>query len=289
MKSASSEVRRARPLLGTFVEITAQGDDETKLHRAIDHAFDAVYRVHQLMSFHDPESDVSRMNRDGFPRGVIVHRWTWQVLKAAQKFARESGGVFDISVASRLTEWGYLPRAGCHFNRTATWKDIFLRRNCEVLCRQPVIVDLGGIAKGFAVDRAVEALQRASVLSGIVNAGGDLRVFGSRMRTVHLRHPLEPGRMARALSLRDRALATSAVYFSRRNLGKTQISSLINGRTRRALNHCISVSVAASDCMTADALTKIIFALRENAAPLLKLHRAGALLMEGNGTVRELT
>ncbi|MGH8163249.1 MAG: FAD:protein FMN transferase [Rhodanobacteraceae bacterium] len=283
MKFASSEVRRARPLLGTFVEITARGENEVELHRAIDHAFDAAQRVHRLMSFHDPASDVSRVNRAGFPKGVIVRPWTWQVLQAAQEFARESGGAFDMSVASLLTEWNYLPRAGYSLNRTATWKDIFLRKNYRVFCRRPIVVDLGGIAKGFAVDRAVKVLQRDGILSGIVNAGGDLRVFGSDMRTVHLRHPLKPGRMAGAISLRDRALATSASYFSRPQPGQRQTGPLINGRTRRAISHRTSVSVAAADCMTADALTKIVFALREKSAPLLARYRADAVLLERSG------
>jgi FAD:protein FMN transferase len=283
MKSVLSEVRRARPLLGTFVEITARGRADGKLNRAIDAAFAAIAQVHRLMSFHDPASDVSRINRDGFPRGVIVHPWTWQVLKAAQRFARESNGAFDISVASLLTECDYLPGAGYRFHPTATWRDIFLHRNHEVFCRRQVIVDLGGIAKGFAVDRAVEVLRRGGVLSGIVNAGGDLRVFGRNKQAVHLRHPLAPGRMAGSVALRDRALATSAVYFSGREQGKERISPLIDGRSRRALNHSVSVSVAASDCMTADALTKIVFALRQDAAPLLKLHRADAVLIDAKG------
>src|SRR5580704_14974817 len=115
MKSVSSEVRRARPLLGTFVDITAQGAGEAELHCAIDRAFAAIERVHRLMSFHDPDSDVSRMNRGAFPKGVTVHQWSWQVMLAAQTFARKSDGVFDITVASK-------PNA-------ISWRDISLRRN----------------------------------------------------------------------------------------------------------------------------------------------------------------
>src|SRR2546430_8964442 len=102
MKFASSEVRRARPLLGTFVDITAQGADETDLHRAIDRAFATIQRVDRLMSFHDPGSDVSGINRNGFPKGVIVHPWTWRVLKSAREFSRNSGGIFDITTARQL-------------------------------------------------------------------------------------------------------------------------------------------------------------------------------------------
>lgn len=277
MKSALSEVRRAQPLLGTFVEVTAQGSNETKLHGAIDKAFAAVSQVHSLMSFHDRGSDVSRMNRDAFPRSVTVHPWTWQVLRAAREFSRESNGAFDITVASLLTEWRYLPRIGYRLNPRSTWRDIFLRKNCRVLFRRQLTVDLGGIAKGFAVDRAVEALLAAGVRSGIVNAGGDLRVFGPRPRLVYLRDPRAPLRFGRPLVLRETSLATSALYYSKR--AGRQTSQLVDGRTQRPALDEVSVSVCAASCMKADALTKVVFAMREEARPILARHRADSFLL----------
>ena len=130
------------------------------------------------MSFHDAQSDVSKMNCNAFARRVTVHRWTWRVLKAAQEFARESDGVFDVTVASLLTKWNYLPRCGYRCDAKANWRDIVLEKNQAVRFRRKVIVDLGGIAKGFAVDRAVAVLRRTGASAGIVNAGGDLRVLG---------------------------------------------------------------------------------------------------------------
>jgi thiamine biosynthesis lipoprotein len=255
------EFRRCRPLLGTFVEIAARGKDRQRVGRAIEAAFEAVVRVHRLMSFHDPDSDVSRMNRDAFPKGVIVCPWCWQVMLAAQTFARESNGVFDITVAS---------------HSTASWRDIFLEEDCSVRFRKPVMIDLGGIAKGFAVDRAVAALKEHGATTGIVNAGGDLRVFGSTSREIHLRNPISPTRFSGKLRLCNRAVATSANYFSPH--------ALIDGQTRGAMTRQLSVSVAATECMTADALSKIVFALRENSGPLLRRHGADALLLERDGS-----
>jgi hypothetical protein len=128
-----------------------------------------------------------------------------------------------------------------------------INKDDHVRFRRPVTIDLGGIAKGFAVDRAVEALQKAGAISGIVNAGGDLRVFGEHAQEVQIRHPLYPGRTAGMVRLRDRALATSARYFA---------PALFDGRSRQPLPDEISVTVAARDCLTADALTKIALALR---------------------------
>jgi FAD:protein FMN transferase len=284
MRSRSSiEIRRCRPLLGTFVEITARGGDKRLLGRGIEAGFGAIARVNRLMSFHEPLSDVSRMNRDAFPKGVPVHPWTWHVMKAAKRFAEESHGTFDITVAPLLAKWNYLPERCYRFSPTATSRDIFLRRNYEVFFRRALIVDLGGIAKGFAVDRAVEALKNNGVKAGIVNAGGDLRAFGSASQFVHLRHPAEPTRIAGAVRLRERAMATSGIYFERRKHHGQYVSPLLDGRSGQTARELISASVAAAECMVADGLTKVVFALREEAAGLLARYRADALLLERDG------
>jgi thiamine biosynthesis lipoprotein len=275
-------VRRARPSLGTFVDITARGDNEAKLHGAIDRAFNAIARVDRQMSFHHPASDVSRINREAFQRKVRVDPWTWRVLRAAQELSHESDGIFDITVARTLMQWKYLPRRYRNVSE-GNWRDIILERNCTVRFRQRVIVDLGGIAKGFAVDRAVEALKCAGVPSGVVNAGGDLRVFGMKSELVHLRRPDEPMQPVGAIKLRERALATSGIYFAQKRRGRGVVSSLLDGRTCRSSRNLISVSVTASACMIADALTKIAFVLGEKSAPLLARYHAAALLLERDG------
>jgi thiamine biosynthesis lipoprotein len=275
-------VRRARPSLGTFVEITARGDNEAKLHDAIDRAFNAIARVDRKMSFYCPESDVSRINREAFQRKVTVDPWTWRVLRAAQRLSHESNGIFDITVARKLMQWNYLPRQYRKVSK-GNWRDIVLEKNYAVRFRQGLLVDLGGIAKGFAVDRAVEALECAGVQSGVVNAGGDLRIFGLKSELVHLRHPSEPMRPAGAISLRERALATSGIYFAQKRRGKAVFSSLFDGRTCRSACKPISVSVAASVCMIADALTKIVLVAGAKSASLLARYHADALLLERNG------
>ena len=234
------------------------------------------------MSFHDPESNVSRMNRDACSKLVRVHPWTWRVLKSGQEFSRDTDGIFDVTMAGQLVKWNYLPRNGVRFGR-GSWRDIIFEPTGYVRFRCPLLVDLGGIAKGFAVDRAVEILKRNRVIAGIVNAGGDLRVFGSASQLVHLRHPAQPKRAAGTVRLRERAIATSGIYFARtKNRGRC-VSPMLNGRTGRAARDLISVTVGAANCMMADALTKVVFALREQAAPLLARYSADALLLEQNG------
>jgi len=276
------EIRRCRPLLGTFVEIQAIGTNAADLEAAVEAAFLAIAQVHRLMSFHDPESDVSRMNRDACHKRLRVHEWTWRVLKSAQEFSRNTDGIFDITMAGQLMKWDYLPRYGAD-SGAGSWRDIILEATNHVRFRRLLLIDFGGIAKGFAVDRAVEILKRNRVSAGIVNAGGDLRVFGSASQLVHVRHPAQPRRAAGAVRLRQRAIATSGIYFARTKERGGYVSPMLDGRSRRAARDLISVTVAAANCMTADALTKVVFALRRQAAPMLARYSADALLLERNG------
>jgi thiamine biosynthesis lipoprotein len=284
MKSVLSEVRRARPLLGTFVEITAQGVDEARLHRAIDEAFSAVCTVHRLMSFHDATSDISQLNSRAMHKPVRVHQWTRRVLSAARNFSRETEGAWDITVAPLLRGGRFLADK-CEGRKRGDWRDIILGRDGRVHFRRPLLIDVGGIAKGFAVDRATEALRSLGVRSGLVNAGGDLRVFGPEPFTARIRNPLDLAHGARTIVLRERSLATSVICNSSADLSNQ--SPLVDGRTLRSVSGNLSASVIADDCMTADALTKAVLLMRHEARSLLRRHQASAMLLSGDSSLCE--
>ncbi len=283
-----NETRRARPLLGTIVDIQARGPGKIT-ETALEAGFAAITRIQRLMSFHESESDVSRLNREAWHGTVKVHPWTWRVLKAAQEFSRRSAGVFDITIAPSLAEWNYLPALDAQVDERARWRDVVLLSNGGVRFRRRLAIDLGGIAKGFAVDRAVEAMRGAGASAGLVNAGGDARAFGEGAEIVGLRHPADPFNSAGTIALRQCALATSATYFSRERRNGGWVSPLIDGCTRRAMEGSLSVTVTAPTCLVADALTKIVFALGSKAASLLKTYRADALLIERSGRARWLS
>lgn len=222
--------RRARPLLGTFVEITAWGGADD----AISRAFAVIAALEKQLSFHDPESELSRLNRnEPFTAGTDLRR----VLAMALRIARLSHGAFDPTAGS--------PNASS-------------RR-----------IDLGGIAKGYCVDRAVAELRRAGVESGLVNAGGDLRAFGARAFPLHLRHPENPSQLVPFEELREAALATSATYL----LGQERCA----GSTPLAPG--ASVTVLAPRAAIADALTKVVAVLGDEAAPVLARYRARAWIV----------
>ncbi len=278
-------VRRARPLLGTLVEISVRGADDPEA--AIDSAFAAIGEVHALMSYHDPASEVSRLNRQAHRRPVRVHSATFEVLRAALALSQRSGGAFDVSIAPELERQGLLPRVRGR-GAAGTWRDIECAPGRRVRFHRPLRIDLGGIAKGYAVDRACEVLRRHGIHSALVNAGGDLRVVGSTPWPIVVRHPARPGTLLPLCDLADGAVATSAAYFQERPPGARRVSALVNGRTRGLRDWCGSVSVTAATCLHADALTKVVGLLGARAEALLVRERATACIIRIDGTHRLL-
>ncbi len=275
------EHTRARALLGTVVEISATGTVE-RVHQAINQAFDVVAEIQALMSYQDPASELSRINQFAFDGPVAVHEHTWQVLSAAHEIAEASAGLFDITIAPRLTRLGFLPRHA-HFPRASrhgNWHHIALLPGRRVQFMRHVCIDLSGIAKGYAVDRAIRTLQVAGMQAGRVNAGGDLRVFGAPPQAIHVRAPYKPTQMISLLQIAAGAAATSAIYFSQRRRGQQMVSPLIHPHTGDPCNRNRSVTVLAPNCLHADALTKVVQADPAQATQLLARYQARAFIVE---------
>ena len=263
-------VRRARPALGTLVEIRCEAGSNELAHKAIDAALAAVERVHKLMSFHDEASDLSRLNARAHRENVTVDAQTWDVLAAALELHRCSSGAFDVSVASRLVSEGLLPARGEPIANPGNSFHIDLLPRNRVRFRRPLLIDLGGIAKGRAVDAAIDVLASMGIPRAVVNAGGDLRVLGDEPQTVHLRHPRAPTRLVPALTLARGAIATTADYFSR-----SVIDATTGGRPARGG----SVSVIAPTAMEADALTKVVALRGDHASSVLAHYDARAVML----------
>lgn len=272
-------------MLGTFVELKVQAESDAIAAKALADAFAAIAKVQELMSYHDPFSELTRLNCKAERAPVQVNRWTFTVLKTALTLSEQSEGAFDVTIAPRLASWGYLPRAARVLGgeRLATWRDIELIGVCLVRYRRPLHIDLGGIAKGFAVDRAIDAARAAGATAALVNAGGDLRAFGPEPWPVAIRHPAQPGETAHSFALENSALATSAAYFSRKKWRGCAVCPLVDGVTRLPCDDRLSVSVQAPEAMVADALCKIVTARREASAAILSSYCASALILDERG------
>jgi len=232
-------------LLGTYAEITVEGLEDERTTRAIDQAFAEIAAVHRLMSFHEAGSDLDRLHRARVGARVSVDARTHEVLTWSARMASASAGRFDPTVAAQQVARGLLPRPASAWSphADADWRDIELFDSHHVRLARPLWIDLGGIAKGYAVDRAMEILVGAGARQVCVNAGGDLRVAGARAESIHVRTPAGICSLPSA-DLANGALATSASTATRGSARSTQRI----------------VSVVAPLCVVADALTKVVLA-----------------------------
>ena len=261
---------RCKPMLGTYVEIqineAQMGLTSRQLQLAMNEAFASISLVQSLMGFHDPYSELSMVNRLEPNRSLEIHQWTEKVLKTAQLICQESHGLFDCGVGRQLVYQKLLPLHQINHapsDQSSILSIQFLGN--QVIClTQPVCLDLGGIAKGFAVDEAVRALKLCGIQNGIVNAGGDLRVFGKQSHTVLLRSPRRANELIQVGSLKEGAMATSSnhtIFHPQKGITPVQGS----------------YSVIAKECIHADALTKVLALSQDTRHPIFQNYGAESL------------
>jgi FAD:protein FMN transferase len=175
---------------------------------------------------------------------------------------------------------GFLPSTDDAQPRKATWRDLELLAGNRVCWHRAGRIDLGGIAKGYAVDMAIEVLRSYEVPSGLVNAGGDLRMFGEP-RPVHVRLPDSPRALAPLGLFADCALATSAAYFSSHDSDRGLLEPLVDRQRDSCEARRGSATVVAAECMTADALTKVVRLAPHLARKVLGDFDARAIVIDG--------
>lgn len=267
----SDRITRCRPLLGTFVEVTADSDP------AIEAAFQAIARVHDLMSAHAPDSDVSRINRFAHEHPIEVDPQTATVLERALHWSKQSAGAFDVVAAGAAAiRSGQLPlHPGQPKPRAAHWSWVEV---CDLTVGflRPGCMDLGGIAKGYAVDRAVAAMKALGALSGLVNAGGDMAGFGPQSWPVQVVQP-ESRRAIANVGVSNGAIATSSL----------QPDGSAGHLVGRAAG-LVSATVCAPSAMDADALTKIVLSGSPAAGTCLKQAGAQAFVLTAEGAIRAI-
>jgi thiamine biosynthesis lipoprotein len=282
MRSCSPppSIERARPLLGTIVAVRVHGVAVRRAHRAIERAFAMLAEIHRLMSFQEAASDVSRINRAAVLGPVVVHAHTYRVLAWALRIAQASDGMFDPSIAARLVEWGILaaPHAAAPADPSATFRDIELLPGRQVRFKRPLWLDLGGIAKGYAVDRAIAELAHSGITRACVNAGGDLRILGRRTERVALRAAVPSADTLAMIEIEAGAVATSSGHVTRHRHADRWVSAHVAGHTRHAIDARTTVSVLASRCVVADALTKVVLADPDHGTQVLAQFGAQAYI-----------
>ncbi|MDO3378396.1 FAD:protein FMN transferase [Geoalkalibacter halelectricus] len=264
------QVRQSRILMGTVVEINVLDQDARRAQAAVEAAFAEMARIEELMSVQRPDSEVARLGRA--EQSLAVSTETAEVLALGLEIARRSAGAFDPSLGRLKALWdleGDAPRIPEQAAIAAALEGIgpqALRlEGLRVYKAHPeLVVDLGGIAKGYAVDRAVAVLEQAGIASASVNAGGDLRLLGGRGERpwrIGIQHPREAGEVLTILELSDRAVVTSGDYERYFEQDGRRYHHIFDPRTGFPADAVQSVTLVADSAMLADALATAVFVL----------------------------
>jgi thiamine biosynthesis lipoprotein len=288
--------------MGCVYAITAYGTDDGALPRALEEALDEIDRIDRLMSHYKPESPLSRLNQRAAGAAVHVNPELFDFIARSIEYSRASDGAFDITVGPLMKAWGLFRGDG----RVPTERELLAARRrvgyhhvlLDPAARTVrfdvpgVELDLGGIAKGYAVDRAIDLLRRRRVTAALVSAGGST-VYGMGAPPgedawpVNIQDPVMPGRIAFTAALRDRALSMAGIsekFFER---GHARYGHIMDPRTGRPVQGLLAVAVLAATGTTGDALDDALFVHGvERGKAYLKAYpatQAYFLLPAGNG------
>ncbi|MEM7027217.1 MAG: FAD:protein FMN transferase [Pseudomonadota bacterium] len=270
-----NSLSRCKPLLGTYVEINIESekDRETLLTLSTE-AFAKIERIEQLMSFHNPDSELSFINKHAFNYPCSLSLETETVIQTALDISQITNGIFDVTIAPVLSAMGLLPDINVDTDESANWRDIDIQ-NEMIHFNKPLQIDLGGIAKGYAVDLALSIFDDSDDV--VINAGGDMKMSQWQNKIVGIRHPDLSKNKIIDIPMRAAAVATSANYYLD---GK---SAIISPATKHAIKDDRSISIFADNCMHADALTKVAFLHNQNES-ILNQYNASIIKLSDDDT-----
>lgn len=264
---------REAAIMGTRIRAELWAADDRLAEVALSAVMAEMHRIDAAMSPHKPDSELSRINREAGEHPVPLSDEMYALVEQALSWSERSGGAFDISYAAvgRLYDYrsGRRPDEArlARAREAVGWQHLELdaRQRTLRFARPGMCIDLGGFAKGHAVDGAVAHLQRLGIEHAMVAAGGDSRVIGDRHGrpwTVAIRHPRHEGAPAAVLPLQDVSISTSGDY-ERYFIDADGVRHhhLIDPASGRSPDQVHSVTVMAPDGLTSEALSKCVFVM----------------------------
>ena len=265
-------VRRTQFIMGTLVEITVSHSDPEVIQTVTTEAFNEMQRIEGLMSAYIPDSEISRINRAAGKQTVPVSPEVEEVIREGIFWSEQSNGAFDITVEPLVQLWDFdgekefIPGEST-IRKTASlvnYRNIEIKDHTVRLKNRGMAINVGGLAKGYAVDRAISIL-RSKVSSGIVNAGGDLYAFGQKSKqnswTIGLQHPRKPQDLLAAFAVKNQAIATSGDYQRYFMKDGVRYHHIFDPQTGRPARLMISTTIITTEVMDADALATAVFVM----------------------------
>jgi thiamine biosynthesis lipoprotein len=267
-----------RLVMGTFARVVAIGANSKIADKAIEAALSEIESVDKLMSDYKSDSEISQVNRDGFVRTVAISEPTYEVLKRSIEFSKLTDGAFDITVGPLVDLWHSAKKKNsipseeelAAAKTKVGFEKLILDDNNRTakFAVEGMRLDLGAIAKGYAVDKAIEAMQKAGAVGGMVDIGGDLRCFGKPPKgktkwSVGLQNPdisknADESDLLLILKLDSAAVATSGDYQQFALIEGKRYSHIINRQTGAGAEGLSSVTIIADNATDADALATAV-------------------------------
>lgn len=272
----AARIEAGRPLLGTWVRVVVREPDPSRASRALERAFESVRQVNREMSLHLEGSDLNRVNAAAGEAAVRVPAALLDVLACARDVWRRSGGDYDVTVLPLMRLFGFYGAVPDRMPSAAQVDDALAHMGAEHIvmdrsagtlgiARRGTGIDLGSIGKGWAVDRALDAVRAEGVAHALVDAGGNVGAIGEAEDgaggwSIGLLHPVT-GRTEHTWLLRDAAIATSGNTEQSRVIHGIRVGHLFDARTGRPANGHLSVTVMTRLGVMSDALSTTAYVL----------------------------
>lgn len=253
---------KTESFMNTYFQIKVADSNENKAKSTVKEAFNEILRVEKKLSCYRYKNIIAEINKTG---KVTTDLEVIELIKKSLYFSQITDGAFDITVYPLIKLWNFKKKKVPSKEQILSivplvnYKNIAIKGN--IITTKGTSFDLGGIAKGYAVDCAAKILKNNGMKSGLVNGGGDLIVFGNKTWEIGLQHPRKPDKVLEIIPLKDMAIATSGDYEKYFIKNNKRYHHIMNPKTGYPAEGCMSVTIIAKDATSADALATGIFVL----------------------------
>ncbi|THJ16222.1 MAG: FAD:protein FMN transferase [Nitrospira sp. CG24B] len=298
--SQSIVSKRTQMHMGTLVTITAVSPDQDVGNRAMQVAFDEIKRLEQLLSTWRSDSELSRVNQEAGRRPVQVSAETLELVTRSLELGRLTLGGFNIALGPAIEAWSVIERQRIPDERElqqlkllVDWTRIQVNKEARTiyLPHTGMRIDVGGIGKGYAADRAVAEMKRVGVMGGVVALSGDIKAFGvlpdRKGFPVGIKHPRREEELIAMIDLNNEAISTAGDYERFFERDGVRYHHILDPQTLQPARTCQSVTVIAKEGTMADGLDTGIFVLgpEQGMALVERLPGVEAIIIDQEGKI----
>jgi len=288
--------RDTQAIMGTDVRVEVMHENKRIACSAIADVMIEMRRIDQLMSPFIPSSQLSELNRNGFQQPVKVSKELFDVIQESLRVSEMTQGAFDITFASAGRFYDFRedirPNDAVLAEALAAidYRYIVLDAQTQRIrfTHEGVYIDLGGIAKGYAVDQGIKILNERGITQAMVGAGGDSRMTGTRDGEpwiIGVRNPRDAGQMVAVLPLMDVSVSTSGDYERYFEEDGIRYHHILDPKTGDSVRQVQSVTIVGTNAIQTDALSTSVFVLgvEQGLALINTLSNVDAIIVDGSG------